>query len=137
MNALGRFRKKKPAAPARAAGCDPDVFAAEITAHLARAHEIRSRPVRKKRRVPPEIAPEQPVVEDPEPDVAMDPGQDPSSVRLQPYRPETPVLETPEPVFTMDRGQDPSSVRLQPDCDPVALLTDAVDQPVELQAEQP
>src|SRR5436190_19348212 len=28
-NALGRFRKKKPAAPARAVGCDPEVFAAE------------------------------------------------------------------------------------------------------------
>src|SRR5258707_7807899 len=30
-NALGRFRQKKPTAPARPAGCDPDVFAAEIT----------------------------------------------------------------------------------------------------------
>ena len=73
-NSVGRFRKKKASAPARA-GCDPDVFAQEVSAHLATAREMRKNPVRRTvRRNPPpepEIAPSPIVVEDfPAPDPA-------------------------------------------------------------------
>src|SRR4051812_8978449 len=97
--ALGRFRKKKPAAAARA-GCDPDVFAQEISSHLAHALEIKSRPViRSKRHRPAQPAPEvvaqaaaPPVEEAPAPELVSEP------IYLEPDPQFDPFVAEPDPV---------------------------------------
>src|SRR5436190_676548 len=103
--ALGRFRKKKAAAPA-AAGCDPDVFANEVSSHLAHAMDLKSRPApRRPRRVAPpepEAAPPPPPPEEifvpepvPEPEpMCVEAAPEPEPEPQYEYQPEAePIAE--------------------------------------------
>ena len=123
---LGRFRKKKAAAPVRA-GCDPELFAQEISAQLARAAEIQKHPAARRIRVVQEPVVSSDELETVEPPPVFseqshgEPAPDFSSVWLEADPPDNVVtvvnVVTVDTVDTVDAAVEP-----EPELEPVTVL---------------